>query len=361
MADAVAPPRPPPLDCWGGPATCKDTWVPHGVTFWDALFPYFLPIAFYGAVLLLTALRMSHAATAHAAHRLSGSSGGTAAAVAAARKPSPFLPINAWVAALWAANLLVWAGAAPWTIDWRRGALRVDGPVVSVTQVQGILYAAACIIELAAKADGFTWLSYAHHFLAVVDVSYILCLVRNPYQIFVGWLYLGNTYLEAALYGSLCLHHAAALTDPTTRRGQQLRTLSVAANRAQLYFTACHNVAFQFTANAYVARHWGHLSPLFAYSFLAFNVVFLLENVYCVHASAGTLVRKGAATQTERAIYRATAFVRGIATCSCGAAGGGGKPVEAARALGFADTKCIAAAPDGGPCRAPVPPAIMAV
>jgi hypothetical protein len=299
--------------CWGGPATCLDGWVPEGVTYWDGLRPYYLPVICYGSIALLTTLRLAHAAAGRATARLAGRRG--------AEVPA-FLPINAWVAALWALSFVTWAGSAPWVVDWAAGALRVDGPVLAVGQVQALLYAAACVIELAAKADGFTWLSFAHHFIAIVDVSYILTLVRNPYAITVGWLYLGNTFLEGALYTSLVAHHAAGLTDPTSAAGRRWRAASVAVNRCQLYFTAAHNLVFQASVNAYVAYHWARLSPAFRYSFLAFNVVLFLENVVCTHCSAATLVRKGAARRGERAIWRATAFARQLAVCGCCGAGG---------------------------------------
>jgi hypothetical protein len=331
--------------CWGGPSTCQDAWVPDGIEYWDGLQPWYLTIACYSAIALLAGLRAAHAAAARATRRIAG---------AQSPPPPAFLPINAWVSVLWAASFGVWAASAPWVVDWRRGAMRVDGPVLAVGQIQAVVYAVACVIELAAKADGFTWLSYAHHFVAIVDVAFILTLVRNPYEIFVGWLYLGNTFLECALYASLCLHHAAGLTDAGTPTGRRWRRASVALNRAQLFFSASHNLLFQAGVNAYVAAHWRAMSPAFRWSFLAFNAILLLENVYCVHASAATLVRKGAATRAERALYRGTAFVKRLAECSCCRRGAR----REAGAEGAADCEERAAdGAKGGPADAP--PAIV--
>lgn len=71
-----------------------------------------------------------------------------------------------------------------------------------------------------------------------MDVAYVLTLVQNPYALFMGWLYLGNTFCETAVYASLTLHHASKMVPG-------LRRCSLQLTHVQLYFTILHNAAFQ--------------------------------------------------------------------------------------------------------------------
>ena len=119
-----------PLECWAGPATCMDSWVPPDTTFNVALRPYLLLAAFYSFVPLIMALRLARTG-ADALRRKRR--------VPAADMP-PWLHIDVFMCAVMAVNLVLWVATAQGTIDWK--ALRMDvanSLSVSITFGQAVL------------------------------------------------------------------------------------------------------------------------------------------------------------------------------------------------------------------------------
>ena len=85
-----------------------------------------------------------------------------------------------------------------------------------------------------------------------------MTVMSNPYALFMGWLYMGNTFCEVAVYGSLAMHHVAKLATA-------LHCSSLRLTHVQLHITFTHNIVFQVGG----ARNWkgesGRACPLFSH------------------------------------------------------------------------------------------------
>lgn len=122
------------------------------------------------------------------------------------------------------------------------GLARVP-PTLAPLRLSHVRRRCAYAVEVAARVQGFTWLSICHHALYWIDAAYLLTLVQNPNEL--GRL--GNTFCEAGVYASLTLHHASKLAP-------DIQKCSLRLTHVQLYVTVLHNLIFQASSNTHMCR-----------------------------------------------------------------------------------------------------------